>query len=51
LSKFLRFVLATAQAGQIIAGIYLELSFNPEIRATLASDSTSGTYFLYNILL
>ena len=45
--KFLLFlIIATAQAGQIIAGIYLELSFNPEIRATLASDSTSGTLTL-----
>lgn len=34
---------ATMQASQIIAGIYLELSFNPEIRARLASDSTSAS--------
>lgn len=44
--QFIYFLfVATTQAGQIIAGIYLELSFNPEIRATLATGSTSGIQF------
>ena len=39
--KNLVFFSASIQAAQIIAGIYLELSFSPEIRATLASDTHS----------
>lgn len=38
---------ASTQSGQIIAGIYLELSFSPEIRPTLASDSHSASALVH----
>ena len=38
---------ATPQAAQILAGIYLELSFTPEIRTLMACDSNTAASLLY----
>ena len=43
-------ILASIQAGQIMAGIYLELSFSPDIRTTLADDISSGDLALFLFL-
>ena len=38
---------SSPQAAQILAGIYLELSFTPEIRTLLACDSNTANSLLY----